>query len=273
LIETFVVVLLVTIFVCFSIEMTLAAPPWGDVARGFVPRSEILTNPAMLYIAIGIMGATVMPHNLYLHSSIVQTRAYDQTPEGRREAVRFATIDSTLALLFALTINAAILILAAATFHGSGHVVVEIQEAHRLLAPALGASIAATAFALALLASGQNSAITATVAGQIVMEGFLSIRLPPFLRRLITRGLALAPALFVTAFYGDQATGKLLVFSQVVLSAQLPFAVVPLILFTASREKMGVFVISRPVAFLAWLVAGLIVALNLKLIVDLIVGT
>ncbi len=272
LVEAFVVALLVTIFTCFVIEMVLASPDWSAVMQGFVPRREIVTNPLMLYIAVGIMGATVMPHNLYLHSSIVQTRAYDETPAGRREAVRFATIDSTLALLFALSINAAILILAAATFHGSGRIVIEIQEAHRLLAPALGASVAATAFALALLASGQNSAVTATLAGQIVMEGFLSIRLPPFFRRMITRGIALVPALFVTAWYGEQATAKLLVLSQVVLSAQLPFAVVPLVLFTANRGKMGALVIPRWLACSTWGIAGVIIVFNAKLLWDLAMG-
>ena len=268
LIEIFVVVLLVTIFACFVIEIALASPDWAAVARGFAPRSEIVTNPLMLYVAIGIMGATVMPHNLYLHSSIVQSRAYEETDVGRREAVRFATIDSTVALLFALFINAAILILAAATFHGSGRIVIEIQEAHSLLAPALGASVAATAFALALLASGQNSAVTATLAGQIVMEGFLSIRLPPVYRRMITRGIALVPALFVTAWYGDEATARLLVLSQVILSAQLPFAVIPLVLFTSDRRKMGALVVPSWLSVLAWGIAAIIVGLNLKLIWD-----
>lgn len=272
LIEIFVVVLLVTIFACFVIEIALASPDWAAVARGFTPRSEIVTNPLMLYVAIGIMGATVMPHNLYLHSSIVQSRAYQETDVGRREAVRFATIDSTVALLLALFINAAILILAAAAFHGSGRIVIEIQEAHHLLAPALGASIASTAFALALLASGQNSAVTATLAGQVVMEGFLSIRLPPVYRRMITRGIALAPALFVTAWYGEHATARLLVLSQVILSAQLPFAVIPLVLFTSDPKKMGVLVVPKWLSTLAWAIAAVIVGLNLKLIWDWALG-
>ncbi len=272
LIEAFVLALLVLIAGCFAVEIFLAAPDWAAVARGFVPRPEVVTNPTMLYVAIGIMGATVMPHNLYLHSAIVQTRAFDLSRVGRRQAIRFATIDSSLALTMALFINAAILVLAAAAFHGSGVVVMELKEAHRLLAPALGASVAATAFALALLASGQNSTVTATLAGQVVMEGFLSIRLSPFLRRLLTRGLALIPALFVTAFYGEHATAKLLVLSQVVLSAQLPFAVIPLVLFTASRAKMGEFAIPRGLAAAAWAVAAVIVLLNLKLLWDAATG-
>lgn len=271
-IEAFVMALLVTILACFAIEITLASPDWGAVAKGFVPRGDLVTNPMMLYVAIGIMGATVMPHNLYLHSSIVQSRAYEETASGRREAARFATIDSTVALLLALSINAAILILAAATFGNQGRVVIEIQQAHHLLAPTLGASVAATAFAFALLASGQNSAITATLAGQIVMEGFLSIRLAPALRRMITRGLALAPALFVTASYGEHATARLLVLSQVVLSAQLPFAVIPLVLFTSDRNKMGPLAVPRWLALAAWIVAGAIIALNLKLLWDVLQG-
>jgi manganese transport protein len=272
LIEAFVLALLILIAGCFAVEIYLASPDWAAVAGGFVPRPEIVADPTMLYVAIGIMGATVMPHNLYLHSAIVQTRAFELTAAGRRQAIRFATIDSSLALTLALSINAAILVLAAAAFHGSGAVVMELKEAHRLLAPALGASLAATAFALALLASGQNSTVTATLAGQVVMEGFLSIRLSPFLRRLVTRGLALIPALFVTASYGEHATAKLLVLSQVVLSAQLPFAVIPLVLFTASRAKMGEFAISRPLAATAWAVAAAIVVLNLKLLWDATAG-
>jgi manganese transport protein len=272
LIEAFVLALLVLIAGCFAVEIYLAAPDWTAVAGGFVPRPEIVADPTMLYVAIGIMGATVMPHNLYLHSAIVQTRAFDLTAAGRRQAIRFATIDSSLALTMALFINAAILVLAAAAFHSSGAVVMELKEAHRLLAPALGASVAATAFALALLASGQNSTVTATLAGQVVMEGFLAIRLSPFLRRLVTRGLALIPALFVTAFYGEHATAELLVLSQVVLSAQLPFAVIPLVLFTASRAKMGELAIPRWLAAVAWAVAAVIVLLNLKLLWDAATG-
>lgn len=268
MIEAVVVVLLISIATCFAIEISLANPEWGAVAAGFAPRTEIWTNPMMLYVAIGIMGATVMPHNLYLHSSIVQTRQYDNSVKGKAEAVRFATVDSTIALLLALFINAAILILAAATFHGTGQTVIEIGEAHRLLTPALGTAVASTAFAVALLASGQNSAVTATLAGQIVMEGFLSIRLPPALRRMVTRGLALIPALFVTAAYGEKATAQLLVLSQVILSAQLPFAVVPLVKFTSDRLKMGELVAPRWLAACAWIVAGFIIALNVKLLWD-----
>jgi manganese transport protein len=266
--EAFVITLLVSIFIAFAIEMTLASPDWGAVATGFIPRAEILSNPLMLYVAIGIMGATVMPHNLYLHSSIVQARAFEETDLGRREAVKYATIDSTIALLFALLINAAILILAAAAFQGSGKVVLEIKEAYVLLAPTLGSSVAATAFALALLASGQNSAITATLAGQVVMEGFVSIRLSPFLRRIITRGAAMVPAILVTAFYGERATAQLLVLSQVVLSVQLPFAVIPLVMFTADPAKMGKLVIPRWLAFVAASIAGLILLVNIKLLWD-----
>jgi manganese transport protein len=228
-----------------------------------VPRTEIITNPAMLYIAIGILGATVMPHNLYLHSSIVQTRKVLPDESSRREAIRFATLDSTVALLFAFFINAAILILAAATFHQSGHQeVAEIGDAYRLLTPVLGTTFASTLFAVALLASGQNSTITGTLAGQIVMEGFLDIRLPPWLRRLITRLIAIIPAVIVTALYGERGAGGLLILSQVILSLQLSFAVVPLVHFTSQRRKMGKFVNSPLLAGAAWVVAVAIVGLN-----------
>jgi len=239
------------------------------VLGGFVPKFEIITNPQMLYIAIGILGATVMPHNLYLHSSIVQTRKYEPTPEGRREAIKFATIDSTVALMFALFINAAILIVSAATFHGTAHDVAEIQDAHKLLSPVLGVSVASTIFAVALLASGQNSTLTGTLAGQIVMEGFLNIRLRPWLRRLITRLIAIIPAVVVTALYGESKTTDLLVLSQVVLSLQLPFAVIPLVMFTSDRRKMGEFTNPGWVKCLAWLTAAVIVVLNFKLLVDI----
>ena len=265
--EAFIIALLVIIAGCFIYELALSQPVIGDVMRGFVPSTEIVTNPAMLYIAIGILGATVMPHNLYLHSSIVQTRSFDRTPAGRREAVRFATIDSTIALMLALFINAAILILAASAFHFTGRTdVAEIQQAHELLAPVLGAAAASTLFAVALLASGQNSTVTATLAGQIVMEGFLAIRLAPWLRRIVTRGLAIVPAVIVAALYGESGTAKLLVFSQVVLSMQLPFAVIPLVQFTSDRTRMGEFVNPRWLKFAAWVVAALIVGLNLKLL-------
>lgn len=266
--EAFVIVLVATIGVCFGIELFLAHPSMADIARGFVPRLEIVTNPMMLYIAIGILGATVMPHNLYLHSSIVQTRQVGTGPAAKREAIRYATIDSTLALLFAFFINAAILILSAAAFHGSGHQdVADIGDAHRLLTPLLGTTVASVLFAVALLASGQNSTITGTLAGQIVMEGFLDIRLPAWLRRLITRLIAIVPAVIVTALYGEHGTGVLLILSQVILSLQLSFAVVPLVLFTGQRRKMGEFANSRPLAALAWAVAAVIIGLNVWLLV------
>jgi len=271
--EAFVVVLLVVIAGCFAIQVVAAAPPVAGILRGFVPSRGIVTNPEMLYIAIGIIGATVMPHNLYLHSSIVQTRAYPRTGEGRRDAIRWATADSTLALMLALFVNAAILIVAAATFHNSGHTdVAEIGDAFKLLSPLLGLGIASTLFAIALLASGLNSTVTATLAGQIVMEGFLRLRMPMWARRLVTRGIAIVPVIAVTALYGERGTGHLLVLSQVVLSMQLPFAVIPLVRFVSDRDKMGEFAISRRLALVAWLVAGAIVILNVKLLWDTIAG-
>ena len=267
--EAFIGALLLVIAGCFAVQIALAAPPVAAVLGGFLPRAEVLTNPGMLYLAIGILGATVMPHNLYLHSSIVQTRAYVRDDAGRRQAIRWATVDSTIALTFALFVNAAILILAAAVFHGGGHEdVAEIGEAHKLLSPLLGAGIASSLFAVALLASGLNSTVTATLAGQIVMEGFLRLRLPQWMRRLITRAIAIVPVVVVTAIYGERGTADLLVFSQVVLSLQLPFAVVPLVLFVTDRRKMGPFAIGRPLAALAWGATALIVALNLKLLWD-----
>ena len=238
------------------------------VLGGFVPKLEILQNPQMLYIAIGILGATVMPHNLYLHSSIVQTRKYEQTPDGKREAIKFATLDSTIALMFALFINAAILIVAAASFHGNGEKVEEIQDAYKLLSPVLGVTGAGALFAVALLASGQNSTLTGTLAGQIVMEGFLNIRLRPWLRRLITRLIAIIPAVIVTAISGEKGTTDLLVLSQVVLSLQLSFAVIPLVIFTSDRRKMGEFANPAWLKILAWTVALSIAALNAKLLFD-----
>lgn len=265
--EAFIIGLISLIAACFVIELALARPELAEVMAGFVPSPEIVTNPAMLYIAIGILGATVMPHNLYLHSSIVQTRRWAPTPEGRREALRFATIDSTVALSFALFINAAILILAAAAFHTTGQTdVAEIQDAYRLLAPTLGVAAASTLFALALLASGQNSAVTATLAGQIVMEGFLRLRLAPWLRRIVTRLVALVPVVMVAWLYGESGTTQLLILSQVVLSLQLPFAVVPLVRFTTDRMKMGELVAPRWLGALAWAVAAVIIALNVKLL-------
>ena len=271
--EALIISLISVIAVCFAIEIALAQPDWGGVARGFVPSTEIISNPAMLYIAIGILGATVMPHNLYLHSSIVQTRRWAPTLEGKREAVRFATIDSTVALSFALFINAAILILAAAAFHATGQTgVAEIQDAYHLLAPTLGAAAASTLFALALLASGQNSTVTATLAGQIVMEGFLRLRLPPWLRRIVTRLVAILPVVTVAWLYGEGGTAQLLILSQVVLSLQLPFAVVPLVRFTTDRRKMGELVAPRWLGGLAWVVAAVIIALNAKLLFDVATG-
>ncbi|MCP3400533.1 Nramp family divalent metal transporter [Bradyrhizobium sp. CCGB20] len=271
--EAFVIAMLVVIAVCFVVQVVAAAPPVAEVLRGFMPKTEIFTNPEMLYIAIGIIGATVMPHNLYLHSSIVQTRAYERNDIGRREAIKWATTDSTIALMLALFINAAILIVAAATFHNSGHSdVAEIGQAFELLSPLLGLGIASTLFAVALLASGLNSTVTATLAGQIVMEGFLDLRLPSWARRLLTRGIAIIPVIVVTAIYGERGTADLLVFSQVVLSMQLPFAVIPLVRFVSDRRKMGKFAIPTYVAAVAWIVAGVIVILNLKLLADTLFG-
>ena len=271
--EAFVIALLAVIAVCFGVQIVAAAPPVAEVLHGFMPKAEIFTNPEMLYIAIGIIGATVMPHNLYLHSSIVQTRAYERNDAGRREAIKWATTDSTIALMLALFINAAILIVAAATFHKSGHSdVAEIGQAFELLSPLLGLGIASTLFAVALLASGLNSTVTATLAGQIVMEGFLDLRLPSWARRLLTRGIAIIPVIVVTAIYGERGTADLLVFSQVVLSMQLPFAVIPLVRFVSDRRKMGTFAIPPYVAAIAWIVAGVIVILNVKLLVDTLFG-
>ena len=269
--EAFVVALLIVIATCFVIELTLSQPDWAAVAAGFVPQAEIISNPAMLYLAIGILGATVMPHNLYLHSSIVQTRRFERSEPGRREALRFATIDSTIALTLALFINAAILILAASAFHTRGMTnIVELQDAHRLLAPVLGAGAASVIFAIALLAAGQNSTVTATMAGQIVMEGFLDLKLPLWVRRLATRLLAIVPAALVAGFYGPGGTTKLLILSQVVLSLQLPFAVVPLVRFTSDRTRMGALVSPRWLMAIAWLVTAIIIALNLTLVAGLL---
>ncbi|GGB24625.1 divalent metal cation transporter MntH [Sphingomonas metalli] len=265
--EAFIIALLAIIAACFAFELALARPDAGAILRGLVPTSEIVTNPAMLYIAIGILGATVMPHNLYLHSSIVQTRAFDRDGIGRREAARMATVDGTVALGLAFFINAAILILAAATFHTAGRTdVAEIEEAYRLLAPSLGVGAASVVFAVALLASGQNSTVTGTLAGQIVMEGFLELRLPSWLRRLITRMLAIVPAVLVVGAAGDSGATRLLVLSQVILSLQLPFAVVPLVWFTGSRRIMGDFASPRWLAALAWTVAAVIIVLNATLL-------
>src|ERR1700731_4452287 len=268
-IESLVIALIFVIGGCFAWELVVSHPDLLGIAKGFVPSAKIITDPGMLYIAIGILGATVMPHNLYLHSSIVQTRRYELNTAGRREAIKFATIDSTLALMFALFINAAILIVSAATFYTRGrNDIAEIQEAYKLLSPLLGVTGASTLFALALLASGQNSTLTGTLAGQIVMEGFLHIRLRPWLRRLITRGIAIVPAVIVTAMSGEKGTANLLVLSQVVLSLQLSFAVFPLVMFTSDRTKMGEFVNNVWVKVLAWIVALFIALLNAWLLVQ-----
>lgn len=268
-IEALVITLIIVIGGCFLAEIIFSHPDAKSVLAGLVPTPEILRDPKMLYVAIGILGATVMPHNLYLHSSIVQTRKYEQTVSGKAEAIRFATLDSTIALSFALFINAAILIMAAATFHSRGqHDVAEIQDAYHLMSGTLGVPIASALFALALLASGQNSTLTGTLAGQIVMEGFLNIRLRPWVRRLLTRLIAIIPAVIATYWYGETGTAKLLVFSQVVLSLQLSFAVIPLILFTSDKKKMGEFASSVSVQVLAWITASIIVLLNLKYLFD-----
>ncbi|NIK44199.1 Nramp family divalent metal transporter [Xanthomonas arboricola] len=267
--EAFVIALLLIIFVCFGVQIALAAPPIAAVLGGFIPRAQVVTDPRALYLAIGIIGATVMPHNLYLHSSIVQTRAYPRTDAGRKSALRWAVTDSTVALMFALFINASILILAAAVFHAQGRTdVQEIEQAHALLAPMLGVGLASTLFAVALLASGVNSTVTATLAGQIVMEGFLQLRLPPWLRRLLTRGIAIVPVVIVTWLYGEAGTARLLVLSQVVLSMQLPFAVIPLVRFVSDRELMGALVAPPWLVRIAWVIAAVIVSLNLKLLWD-----
>ncbi len=267
LIEAFVVTLIASIAACFAYEIFFAQPLWREAVAGFIPRSEILRNKEMLYIAIGILGATVMPHNLYLHSSIVQTRAFGASVRDRKEALRYAVFDSTLALGFALFINAAILVLGAAAFYTRGlHDVAEIADAYKLLSPVLGASLASTLFACALLASGQNSTLTGTLAGQIVMEGFLDIRLKPWLRRLITRGIAIIPAALVIGIAGENKVTPLLILSQVVLSFQLPFAVIPLIQFTSDRKKMGEFANSRLTQVIAWVMAAAILFFNAELL-------
>ena len=269
MLEALVIALVAVVGGCFLFELIISHPDLGAVAKGFVPTIEILRNHEMLYIGIGILGATVMPHNLYLHSSIVQTRKYAESVAGRREAVRFAFLDSTIALTFALFINAAILIVAAATFHTSGNTgVAEIQDAYKLLTPLLGVAGASAVFALALLASGQNSTLTGTLAGQFVMEGFLNLRIRPWLRRLITRAIAIVPAAIIAIFYGASGTAKLLVLSQVVLSLQLSFAVFPLVKFTSDRTKMGIFVNSLPLKLAAYGVAGVIATLNVWLLLQ-----
>jgi len=268
-IEALVITLILTIGTCFGIELIFSKPSILGVALGFVPGPRIILNQEMLYVSIGILGATVMPHNLYLHSSIVQTRKFEQTPRGKREAIKFATIDSTVALMFALFINGAILVLAASAFHWSGHQnVAEIQDAYKLLSPLLGISFASILFAVALLASGQNSTLTGTLAGQIVMEGFLNFRITPWVRRLLTRLIAIIPAVLVIGIFGEGKTTQLLVASQVVLSMQLGFAVWPLVRFTGEKAKMGEFANGLVVKILGWTTAIIIISLNVKLLFD-----
>jgi manganese transport protein len=272
-IEAFVVALLGVIAACFAVQIAMADPDWGGVIRGFAPTVEIVRNPEMLYLALGILGATVMPHNLYLHSGLVQTRGYGDSVPERKEAIKLATIDSTIALCLALLINASILILAAATFHKAGKTdVAELDQAHTLLSPMLGSSIAPTLFGIALLCCGLNSTVTATLSGQIVMEGFINIKIAPWLRRLVTRAIAIVPAAIVTIWYGEKGTAQLLILSQVVLSLQLPFAIVPLVMFTASKAKMGTFVAPRWLSLAAAVIAVVVIALNVKLLIDFVSG-
>lgn len=272
-VEALVIMLVATVGICFAAEIIFSRPDVVGILSGYLPKPEILQNPEMLYIAIGILGATVMPHNLYLHSSIVQTRDWQPTTEKRWEAIKFGTIDSTFALSLALFINSAILIVSAATFHFSGYQdVAEIQDAYKLLSPLLGVSAASAIFGLALLASGQSSTLTATLAGQIVMEGFLQLRLPSWLRRLATRLIAIVPALIAIIFFGERSTGRLLVLSQVVLSLQLSFAVFPLVMFTSNRRLMGEFVNPMWLKILAWLVAITIGGLNAWLLLQTFLG-
>jgi len=271
--ESIVAGLMAVIFVCFLYEVVVSHPDYFALAKGLVPQPQIVTDPRMLYIAIGILGATVMPHNLYLHSSIVQTRQIEQTEPGKRMAIKFATIDSTVSLLLAFFVNGAILVTSAAAFHYNGYrEVADITDAHKLLAPVLGAGAASVLFAVALLASGQNSTLTGTLAGQIVMEGFLDLKLKPWMRRLITRSIAVVPAFVVTILYGEHGTSELLVLSQVILSFQLSFAVIPLVLFTGSKLKMGVFVNKPWLQATAWGVSAIIVVLNVYLLVQTFMG-
>ncbi|MDE1991814.1 MAG: Nramp family divalent metal transporter [Rhizobiaceae bacterium] len=268
-VEALIITLLGVIAICFGVQVLLADPDWGGVVRGFLPTTQIIRDPDMLYLALGILGATVMPHNLYLHSGIVQTRAFGHTLPEKKEALVFATIDSTVALTFALLINASILILAAAAFHAHGRTdIVELAQAESLLAPLLGLSIAPTLFGIALLCCGLNSTVTATLAGQIVMEGFLQLKIKPWVRRMVTRALAIIPAGIVTIWFGDAGTAELLILTQVVLSLQLSFAVFPLVMFTANKAKMGELVAPRWLSAIAYVIAFIIAALNIKLIFD-----
>ena len=271
-VEAFVITLLGVIFACFMVQIALVDPVWSEVIKGFAPTTNLLNNPAMLYLALGIIGATVMPHNLYLHSGIVQTRAYGDSLAEKKSALRFATFDSTFALCFALIVNASILILAAATFNKAGlTTITELTDAHRMLEPLVGSLLAPKLFAIALLCCGLTSTLTATLAGQIVMEGFLNLRIPAWARRLLTRSVAIIPAAAVTLYYGASGTGTLLIFSQVILAFQLPFAVVPLVMFTASKTKMGEMVSPKWLTVLAGLIAALIIGLNMKLLWDILV--
>ncbi len=272
-VEIIVASLIALVGISFIYEIIITRPEFSAIAMGFVPATEIFSNKEMLYIAIGILGATVMPHNLYLHSSIVQTRNYLRNSAGKKEAIKFATIDSTFSLFLAFFINASILILAAAVFHGTEHAwVSDISDAYKLLSPAVGDPWASTFFAIALLASGQNSTLTGTLAGQIVMEGFLDLRLKPWLRRLITRAVAIVPAMIVALKYGEAGVGKLLVLSQVILSLQLSFAVFPLINFTSSRDKMGEFVNSKSLVAISYITAFIIAGLNLYLVIQFVLN-
>ncbi|MBC9825393.1 Nramp family divalent metal transporter [Carnobacterium inhibens] len=272
IIESVVIILMATIFIIFAYEILLSNPNVTDLVQGYIPSSDIVTNPSILFVGLGILGATVMPHNLYLHSSIIQTRSYERTEKGKKEAVNFARIDSIFSLTIAFLINSMILILGASAFYGNGQVVSGIEDAYALLAPTIGASIASTLFAIALLASGQNSTITGTLSGQIVMEGFIHLRVKPWVRRIITRLLAVIPVFIVTIIAGENGTTDLLIFSQVILSMQLPFALVPLVLFTSDKHKMGSFVNSTWVKLVAWTATVIIICLNVYLVVYTLIG-
>lgn len=272
-VEAFIMGLLAIIFASFFVQIGMADPEWGAVIKGFAPTTEIVHNPDMLYLALGIIGATVMPHNLYLHSGIVQTRAFGKSEPEKRQALTYATIDSTVALMLALLVNASILILAAATFHVTGNTTVtDLGEAHSMLAPLVGSLLAPKLFAIALLCCGLSSTVTATLAGQIVMEGFLNIRLPAWLRRLFTRMVAIVPAAAVTLYYGSEGTGMLLILSQVILAFQLPFAIVPLVMFTRDKTKMGALVAPGWLTAVSMVIAAIVISLNVKLLWDVLLG-
>lgn len=272
IIESIVIILMTTIFIIFAYEIFLSNPDVTALVEGYLPSSEIITNPSILFVGLGILGATVMPHNLYLHSSIIQTRSYERTEKGKKEAVTFARIDSVFSLTIAFLINSMILILGASAFYGNGQVVSGIEDAYALLAPTIGASVASTLFAIALLASGQNSTITGTLSGQIVMEGFIHLRVKPWVRRIITRLLAVIPVFIVTIIAGENGTTDLLILSQVILSMQLPFALVPLVIFTSDKHKMGNFVNSTWVKVVAWIATIIIIFLNIYLVIYTLFG-